>query len=115
MIILGAEHKSVPLPVEPRKRYVYNVHCPGGPGLDCPLVIDPSGTYFRREGWSNHYLCGRSPGSLEEEPDVTTNDVDYDWFDEKVWPVIANRAKCFENIKVCLLISNYVNICQFII
>ena len=115
LIILGAEHKSVPLPVEPRKRYVYNVHCPGGPGLDCPLVIDPSGTYFRREGWSNHYLCGRSPGSLEEEPDVTTNDVDYDWFDEKVWPVIANRAKCFENIKVCLLISNYVNICQLMV
>ena len=38
---------QVPLPVEPRKRYVYNVHCPNGPGLDCPLVVDPTGTYFR--------------------------------------------------------------------
>ena len=44
---IGKDHLQVPLPVEPRKRYVYNVHCPGGPGLDCPLVIDPSGTYFR--------------------------------------------------------------------
>ena len=35
-----------------------------------------------------------------EEPDVTTADVDYDFFDEKVWPVMANRAKCFENLKV---------------
>ena len=55
---------------------------------------------FRREGWGNHYLCGRSPTSETEEPDITTPDVDYDFFDEKVWPVIANRAKCFENIKV---------------
>jgi hypothetical protein len=56
---------QVPLPVEPRKRYVYNVHCPSGPGLDCPLVVDPTGAYFRREGFNNHYLCGMSP--TEEE------------------------------------------------
>ena len=23
-----------------------------------------------------------------------------DWFDEKVWPVIANRAQAFESLKV---------------
>ncbi len=97
---IGEEYLSVPLPVEPRKRFVYNIHCPDGPGLDCPLVIDPTGTYFRREGWGNHYLCGRSPASDEEEPDISNNDVDYDFFDEKVWPVLANRAKCFEKIKI---------------
>ena len=97
---IGEAEKIVPLPVEPRKRYVYNIHCPTGPGLDCPLVIDPTGAYFRRDGWSNNYLCGRSPSSDAEEPDITNNDVDYDFFDEKVWPVIAHRAKCFENIKV---------------
>ena len=56
--------------------------------------------FFRREGLGNHYLCGRSPTNDSEEPDITTNDVDYDFFDEKVWPNLANRAKCFENIKV---------------
>ena len=40
---IGKEFKAVPVPVEPRKRYVYNVHCPNGPGLDCPLVVDPTG------------------------------------------------------------------------
>ena len=39
---------SVPVPVEKRKRYVYVPHCPGGPGMDCPLVIDPTGVYFRQ-------------------------------------------------------------------
>jgi len=32
-----------------RKRYVYCFHCPDGPGLNTPLTIDPSGTYFRYE------------------------------------------------------------------
>ena len=59
--------------------------------------------FFRREGLGNHYLCGRSPTNDSEEPDITTNDVDYDFFDEKVWPNLANRAKCFENIKVIFL------------
>jgi FAD-dependent oxidoreductase domain-containing protein 1 len=44
----GAGELSVPLPVEKRKRFVYVPHCPGGPGLDCPLVVDPTGVYFRQ-------------------------------------------------------------------
>ncbi|TNM85255.1 hypothetical protein fugu_009433 [Takifugu bimaculatus] len=51
---------GVAVPVEPRKRYVYVVHCPEGPGLDAPLVIDSSGVYFRREGLGGHYITGAS-------------------------------------------------------
>ena len=42
-------------------------------GLDCPLVVDPTGAYFRREGLGNHYLCGMSPPEdqvLQCSPDV---------------------------------------------
>ncbi|KAG8568185.1 hypothetical protein GDO81_013908 [Engystomops pustulosus] len=49
------------LPVEPRKRYIYMFHCPNGPGLDCPLLIDSSGAYFRREGLGGNYIGGLSP------------------------------------------------------
>ena len=49
------------LPVEPRKRYVYVVHSPGGPGLDCPVVVDQTGSYIRRDGLGGNYLCGRAP------------------------------------------------------
>lgn len=55
------ENLHVPIPVEPRKRYVYVVHCPDGPGLDCPLLIDTSGSYMRREGFGGNFLSGRSP------------------------------------------------------
>ncbi len=90
---------SVPVPVEPRKRYVYCVHAPKGPGLNCPIVIDPSGVYFRREGYGGHYLTGRSP-AFSEEPQIDDLDVDYDWFQDKVWPVLAHRVPAFNELKV---------------
>jgi len=91
---------QVPCPVEPRKRYVYNVHAPGGPGLATPLVVDPSGFYFRRDGHSNHYLCGMSPKSEADEPSMDNGDVDYAFFEEEIWPRMAHRVPAFENLKV---------------
>jgi FAD-dependent oxidoreductase domain-containing protein 1 len=41
---------SVGLPVEPRKRYIYTFHAPGGPIIDLPLTIDPTGVWVRRHG-----------------------------------------------------------------
>lgn len=88
------------IPVEKRKRYVYVPHCPGGPGLDCPLVIDPTGVYFRREGLGGNYLCGQSPSPAQEPPDTDLATVDMDWFEEQVWPTLALRVKAFESLKV---------------
>ncbi|XP_023335944.1 FAD-dependent oxidoreductase domain-containing protein 1 isoform X2 [Eurytemora carolleeae] len=96
----GSGDLQVPIPVEKRKRYVYVPHCPQGPGLDCPLVIDPTGVYFRREGLGGNYLCGQSPTEQEEPRDTNLEQVDMDWFDEAVWPVLANRVKAFETLKV---------------
>ncbi|KAG7187876.1 hypothetical protein KM043_013855 [Ampulex compressa] len=90
---------SVPLPVEPRKRYVYCFHCPDGPGLNTPLTIDPSGVYFRRDGLGGSYIGGKSPEE-HEEPVVDNLDVDHDYFDNRVWPALANRIKAFQRLKV---------------
>ncbi|XP_066463365.1 FAD-dependent oxidoreductase domain-containing protein 1 [Eleutherodactylus coqui] len=90
---------EVKLPVEPRKRYVYMFHCPNGPGLDCPLLIDSTGAYFRREGLGGNYIGGMSP-TEEEEPDTSNLDVDHNYFQEKVWPLLAHRVPVFESLKV---------------
>ncbi|XP_007244777.3 FAD-dependent oxidoreductase domain-containing protein 1 [Astyanax mexicanus] len=97
----GPEHSvaSVPLPVEPRKRYVYVVHCPDGPGLECPFLIDYSGVYFRREGLGGNYIAGKSPEEAEE-PDVSDLEVDHEFFQEKVWPLLCHRVPSFERLKV---------------
>ncbi|XP_053187904.1 FAD-dependent oxidoreductase domain-containing protein 1 isoform X2 [Scomber japonicus] len=90
---------GVPLPVEPRKRYVYVVHCPDGPGLDTPFLIDYSGVYFRREGLGGNYIAGMSPEE-EEEPDISNLEVDHQFFEEKIWPSLAHRVPAFEKLKV---------------
>ena len=47
-----------------------------------------------------NYLCGQSPTEEQEPADTDLNVVDMDWFDEQVWPVLANRVKAFESLKV---------------
>lgn len=90
---------TVKLPVEPRKRFVYVFHSPDGPGMDCPIFIDYTGVYFRREGLAGNYVGGLSP-TEEEEPSIDNLEVDYDFFQEKVWPVLASRVSAFETLKV---------------
>lgn len=93
---------SVPLPVEPRKRFVYNYHCPEGPGIDCPLVTDTSqdGVYFRREGLGNQYISGLSPPEDQEHDPSNLDDIDYDFFDDMIWPKLAHRFPVFEKLKL---------------
>ncbi|XP_071432220.1 FAD-dependent oxidoreductase domain-containing protein 1 isoform X2 [Pithys albifrons albifrons] len=88
-----------PLPIQPRKRYVFSWHCPDGPGLSCPLLVDTSGAYFRRDGIAGNYLGGMSPPE-EEEPDPSDLSVDHDFFQEQIWPLLARRVPCFESLRV---------------
>ncbi|NWZ37202.1 FXRD1 protein, partial [Brachypodius atriceps] len=88
-----------PLPIQPRKRYVFTWHCPNGPGLSCPFLIDTSGAYFRRDGFAGNYLGGMSP-SEEEEPDPSDLSVDHDYFQEQIWPRLARRVPAFESLRV---------------
>lgn len=95
----GSIDSEIPVPVEPRKRYIYVVHCPDGPGLDTPFLIDYSGVYFRREGLGGNYIAGTSP-TEDEEPDTSDLEVDHQFFEDKVWPSLAKRVPAFESLKV---------------
>ncbi|XP_072449144.1 FAD-dependent oxidoreductase domain-containing protein 1 isoform X2 [Chiloscyllium punctatum] len=91
--------EGIKLPVEPRKRYVYVFHCPNGPGLECPLIVDHKGVYCRRDGLGGNYLGGLSP-TEEEEPDISDLEVDYEYFHNSVWPTLAQRVPAFECLKL---------------
>ncbi|MCP3874738.1 MAG: FAD-binding oxidoreductase [Desulfobacteraceae bacterium] len=83
------------LPVHSRKRFIFLFKCltqlP-----DCPLVVDPSGAYFRPEG--QNYICGISP-SEENDPDCDDFYMDYSVFEEQLWPILAQRVPAFDAIK----------------
>lgn len=87
------------LPVRPRKRLVFVFKCPEGPTTDCPLVVDPSGVFFRRESAGSMFITGRSPPK-EEDKDGDDLEIDYSFFDERLWPVIAERVPAFEALKL---------------
>lgn len=63
------------------------------------MVIDHTGAYFRRDGLGGSFICGRSP-DFDAEPPTTDLEVDHNYFDEHVWPRIANRVPAFNSVKV---------------
>jgi sarcosine oxidase len=84
------------LPVRPRKRIIYVFDCREQLGR-VPLVIDPSGVWFRPEHES--FIGGVSPPE-SEDPDCLDFELDYRLFEEVVWPTIAERVPAFEAIKL---------------
>ena len=86
------------LPVEPRRRYTFIFDAAEPLEQDLPLTIDPAGVHMRSDG--RYYLCGCPP--MGDDPAMAFDDFSYEdgvW-EEKLWPVIANRVPAFERVKV---------------
>jgi glycine/D-amino acid oxidase-like deaminating enzyme len=87
-----ARTAGIVLPVESRKRCVFHFGSPAQlPG--CPLVIDPSGLYFRPEGAG--FLCGIAPAE-HEDPESHDFEVPLHWWEDRLWPALARRVPGFE-------------------
>jgi len=88
---------DIMLPVEPRKRSVF-VFEAREKFPDMPLIVDPSGIWWRPEG--SVYLVG---GAESEEGETAADPQDFepDWslFEETIWPILATRVPAFEAIK----------------
>jgi FAD-dependent oxidoreductase domain-containing protein 1 len=87
-----ARTAGISLPVQSRKRCVFHFRSPE-PAPHCPLVIDPSGLYFRPEGQG--FLCGIAPAD-HEDPECHDFEVPVDWFESRLWPGLAARVPGFE-------------------
>jgi glycine/D-amino acid oxidase-like deaminating enzyme len=84
------------LPVRARKRDVFAFTAPAELP-NCPLVIDPSGVWFRPEG--RGFIAGAPPRG-EDCDDVPLDQIDHGLFDEFVWPRLAARVPAFEAVRV---------------
>jgi FAD-dependent oxidoreductase domain-containing protein 1 len=92
---------AVSLPISAKKRDVFVFESPAQLA-NCPLVIDPSGVWFRPEG--RYFICGAPPRAREGEPydpdDAPLENIDYSLFDEVIWPALACRVPQFEALKL---------------
>jgi FAD-dependent oxidoreductase domain-containing protein 1 len=84
------------IPVHAKKRMIFTFDC--REKLEkFPLLIDPTGVYCRPEGTG--FIGGTSPPA-DADPDADDDfEVDYEFFDAHVWPVLAARVPAFEAIK----------------
>jgi FAD-dependent oxidoreductase domain-containing protein 1 len=91
-----AASAGIDLPVYARNRNVFVFSCPQAPA-NCPLIVDPSSLWCRPEG--NRFICGVVP---PDDPDVAVDDfeVNYQEFDDLVWPALAHRVPAFEAVRL---------------
>ena len=91
-----ARSAGIVLPVEARKRSVF--YFTSSASLEgCPMVIDPSGAYFRPEG--EGFICGIAPPPEEDLP-CDDFDVQYRLFEEVLWPILAARVPELEALRL---------------
>lgn len=87
---------GIDLPVRGRRRSVFSFSCPEAlPG--CPLLIDTSGIWLRPEG--RQFICGFAPAE-QDDPDDAPLDVEYEAFERRVWPALAERIPAFEAVRM---------------
>ncbi|MFG6467915.1 NAD(P)/FAD-dependent oxidoreductase [Roseateles sp. BYS87W] len=87
---------GVTLPVHAKKRDVFVLETPAElPG--CPLVIDPSGFWFRPEG---RLLLAGGPPRGDDADDLPLHAIDHGLFDERLWPVLAARVPALQALRV---------------
>jgi FAD-dependent oxidoreductase domain-containing protein 1 len=91
-----ARSAGLELPVQARKRCVFYVTSPARLP-HCPLVIDPSGAYFRPEGAG--FICGIAPEAIDD-PESHDFEVQHELFDGVLWPLLAARVPGFEALRV---------------
>jgi FAD-dependent oxidoreductase domain-containing protein 1 len=86
---------GVDLPVVPRRRSVF-VFDSAARLERCPLLIDPSGVYFRPEG--RGYICGVSPDAADD-PDEPPLEPEHAVFEARIWPALAARVPALESLR----------------
>ncbi|MGF6261846.1 glycine/D-amino acid oxidase-like deaminating enzyme [Paraburkholderia youngii] len=92
-----SELMGINIPVYARRRSIFNVSSPARL-TNAPLLIDPTGVYFRPEGKT--YITGTSPSADNDPDDLPLDEVDHNIFDEVIWPTLANRVPEFEALRV---------------
>lgn len=91
---------GLPIPVEAKRRYVFTFTCRDRVE-NCPLLIDTSGAYVRPEG--EGFICGASPDAEADadwhDGDPASQEIDFSFFEDFIWPSLAHRIPAFEAIK----------------
>lgn len=88
------------IPVEPRRGYIFEVEPSDAPGLNFPLLSDPSGLFVKREGLQGLYHVGLLPQTNDPNEENLPKEPTADYFDTEIRPILENRLPGFKDCKV---------------
>ena len=92
-----ANSVGVALPIESRLRCSFVFECREQGISGAPLTILPSGVAWRPEG--SKFLANVSP-PVERDPETFEHSIDYDLWEDVIWPSLAESVPMFEAIKL---------------
>ena len=101
---------GIDLPVRARRRTVFVFDC-ATPLPDCPLVIDPTGLWFRPEG-ERRFIAGLAPDAAND-PDDAPLLPEHEKFEPEIWPILARRVPAFEALRVTNAWAGYYEVNTF--
>jgi len=87
---------EVNLPVDPVRRMIFVFQPSEIFNYDLPLVIDVTGLYFRHET-GKVIMAGKS---ILDEPPGFNFKVDNAFFNQTMWPILADRIPVFDRLKL---------------
>jgi FAD-dependent oxidoreductase domain-containing protein 1 len=87
---------GVDLPVDPVRRMIFVFQPAEIFDYDLPLIIDVTGLYFRHET-GRIIMTGKS---ILDEPAGFNFTVDNSFFNETMWPILADRVPIFDRLKL---------------
>ncbi|VDM33813.1 unnamed protein product [Hydatigera taeniaeformis] len=108
MAMAEVQDEVPPLPVQKRKQNIFIVRPDYSqpsthfPGIDAPVVLDPSGLMFQRQGLSGDFAVCMNPTRPQTGGTVGSDDLDVDYteFKEEVQPRLAKRIPAMASSRV---------------
>ena len=92
-----ARMAELDVPIEPRRRFTFVFDAAEQLPGPLPLTIDPAGVHMRSDG--RYFVAGCAPDD-DRAADYDDFTMDHEIWQDRIWPIIANRVPAFERVKV---------------
>ncbi|USG61029.1 FAD-binding oxidoreductase [Sneathiella marina] len=98
-----AHMAGINLPMEARKRQTFSFSSKVQLE-ESPVIVDPTGVHFRQD--RNLFYAGYT-SPRENDPSCVGTEIDYDVFEEHIWPVLSHRIPSFQKITMEKALSEH--------
>ena len=92
-----ARMAELDVPIEPRRRFTFVFDAAEQLPGPLPLTIDPAGVHMRSDG--RYFVAGCAPDD-DRAAGYDNFTMDHEIWQDRIWPIIANRVPAFERVKV---------------